>query len=260
MQPVDMTESGKTASGYTYLCAFLMVMVFVLNVNTRFSVAETSDASTDKRRVIVLDPGHGGNDMGVRGPDGSFEKAITLNLSRIIAKALKPEYQVVFTRNGDYQVELTRRTSIANHKKADLFISIHTGGSRRYQANQWAVYYFMSANQRETEFGKGPGNPKDAEGSIIFWDTVQARHQKDSRVFAETIKDQLANITGISGIEVNHAALRVLEGADMPAIMIEAGYITNPQTEKRLNDTAFLTDTAKRIKKGVNAYFGAAQK
>ena len=255
MQSVGMTQLEKTIRGYTYLCVFLMVMIFVLSVNTRFSAAATSDAPTDKRRVIVLDPGHGGNDIGVRGTDGSFEKAITLNLARIIAKALKPEYQVVFTRNGDYQVDLTRRTSIANHKKADLFISIHTGGSRQYQADQWTVYYFINPNQQETEFGKGPGDPKDAEGSIIFWDTVQARHQKESRIFAETMKNKLANTTGTAGIDVSHAALRVLEGADMPAIMIETGYLTNPQTEKRLNDPRFLLKVAENIRNGIKTYF-----
>lgn len=255
MQPVDMTELEKTTSGYTYLCVCLMAMVLVLSVNTRFSAAETSNAPTDTRRVIVLDPGHGGNDIGVRGPDGSFEKAITLNLARIIAKALKPEYQVVFTRNGDYQVDLTRRTSIANHKKADLFISIHTGGSRRYHANRRAVYYFNNANQKKTAYGKRQGDPKDVDGSIMRWDTIQLRHQTASRIFADCIRDQLANITGISGIDVNGASLRVLEGADMPAIMIEAGYLTNPQNEKRLNDPGFLSEVAEGIRNGIETYF-----
>ena len=120
MQPVDMTESGKTASGYTYLCVSLILMAFVLTVNAWFADAASEDTSTDERRVIVLDPGHGGNDIGVRGPDGSFEKAFTLNLARLIAKELKPAYQVILTRNGDYQVDLTKRASVANHKKADL--------------------------------------------------------------------------------------------------------------------------------------------
>lgn len=255
MQPVDMTESGKTASGYTYLCVSLILMAFVLTVNAWFADAASEDTSTDERRVIVLDPGHGGNDIGVRGPDGSFEKAFTLNLARLIAKELKPVCHVVFTRNGDYQVDLTRRTSIANHKKADLFISIHTGGSRRYQTNQWAVYYFNDADQRETVYRKMSGDPNDVDESIMRWETVQARHQTESRIFAESIKDQLANSAGISGIDVSYATLRVLEGADMPAIVIEAGYLANPQNERQLHDPRFLSEVAAGIRKGIETYF-----
>lgn len=257
MQPVDMTKTGKIANSHKKRCVYFIVMVLIFFINARFAFTFDYKAPGDDKRVIVLDPGHGGHDIGAKGPDGTFEKEVTLALARIIAKKLKPAYEVVFTRNGDYQVDLTKRTSVANHKKADLFISIHTGGSSRFQTNHWAVYSFTTAKQADIEYGNMPGYSRVLDESRQLWDTVQTRHQANSKFFAYCVKSKLKNISGIPGVDVIKMPLRVLEGADMPAIIIEAGYLTNPKAERQLKNKGFLKDVAVQVRKGVEKYFNS---
>lgn len=254
MQPVDMTKPGKIANSHKKQCVYFMLTVLIFSVNARLAFTFEHKAPGDVKRVIVLDPGHGGHDIGAKGPDGTFEKEVTLALARIIAKKLKPAYEVVFTRNGDYQVDLTKRTSVANYKKADLFISIHTGGSSRFQTNHWTVYYFTTIKQPDIRYGNTPG---DSDENRQLWDTVQTRHQANSKFLAYCIKSKLKNISGIPGVEANKMPLRVLEGADMPAIIIEAGYLTNPKAERQLKNKGFLKDVAVHVRKGVEKYFNS---
>ena len=85
------------------------------------------------RRIIVLDPGHGGRESGARGADGTAEKSVTLELARLIAAELQRDYKVTLTRTDDYHVDLDNRTALANHLKADVFVSLHTGRQFRLQ-------------------------------------------------------------------------------------------------------------------------------
>jgi N-acetylmuramoyl-L-alanine amidase len=257
MHLIDKTKPGKVIICFKKPGLFLMLMVFIFMVHTRTAFTLEHQTPADVKKVIVLDPGHGGDDIGARGPDGGLEKDAALTLARIIAKKLKPAYEVVFTRNGDYQVDLTKRTSVANHKKADLFISIHTGGSSRYQTNHWAVYYYAATNQTADGYGQPAASLYATGDSRQLWDTVQARHQADSKFFAHCIKNKLKNIPGIPGIDVSKMPLRILEGADMPAIIFEAGYLTNPKAERQLKNKAFLTDVAVHVRKGIEIYFNS---
>ena len=79
------------------------------------------------KKIVVLDPGHGGHDTGAEGPDNSQEKNVTLKMATALATELKKEYKIEFTRTGDYGLDIPGRTNMANHMQADLFISIHTG-------------------------------------------------------------------------------------------------------------------------------------
>ena len=257
MQIFDMTKRGKIVGSYKKLSVCFMLIALIFAVNTRSAFTLELMGLADDKKIIVLDPGHGGNDTGARGPDGVFEKEVTLTLARMIAKKLKPAYQVIFTRNGDYQVDLTKRTSVANHKKADLFISIHTGGSSRHQPNNWTVYYPMIAKQVDRGYGQPTGDLDNLDERRQLWETVQTRHQADSKFFAICIKNKFKNISGIAGVDVNEMRLRVLEGADMPAIIIEAGYLTNPKTERQLKNNSFLSDVAVHVRKGVEKYFNS---
>jgi N-acetylmuramoyl-L-alanine amidase len=92
--------------------------------------------------TIVLDPGHGGHDQGARGSDGTLEKAVTLSLARRVAAGLNQNYRAVLTRTDDYGLDIPGRTAIANHEKAKIFISLHSGGSFLHQATQMSVYFF----------------------------------------------------------------------------------------------------------------------
>jgi N-acetylmuramoyl-L-alanine amidase len=253
MQVPDMIKVHRSAKKNRWLTLIIMLIPSLPVGLVTFSHAVEKEDIVFSNRTIVIDPGHGGHDQGAQGPDGSLEKEIALSLAQILAKELKPDYQVELTRNGDYQVTLTRRASVANHHQADLFIGIHTGGGSRYQMDAWSVFYYEASESPEKiRPDKNSGNK--ARNLPFHWDQVCLFHQKESRTLAECIKTQLADNPESREVTVSKAALRVLHGLDMPAIVIETGYLTNPKTEKRLNATDFLTDIAKRIKTGVDVY------
>ena len=262
MQASDMIKIGNSCKKTGDLIIFLLVMIFLFAGWVRLSDAEERGYISLGIRTIVIDPGHGGYDEGAHGPAGSKEKELALKFAQILAKELKPEYAVILTRNGDYQVDLTRRASVANHHRGDMFISIHTGGGSRYQMDAWSIVYYKKTyssegGMRSTAAGSDfhqADFQQNTEDSRLRWDQVQLRHQKESRSLAECLKLQLAANPDIREVTVSAAALRVLEGLDMPAIIIETGYLTNPKTEKQLNEVDFLMDVAKSIKNGVDIY------
>ncbi len=262
MQAFDMIKIERTNHQLGELTIFLLLLIVLFTGSIKLSYAEATTSKSVSMRTIVIDPGHGGYDNGGKGPDGSLEKELTLNFAQILAKELKPDYKVVLTRNGDYQIALTRRSSIANHHRADMFISIHTGGASRYQMNSWSIFYYQKTDQKNSGMRPGTVVPDNsqanlqntAEGFGLKWDQIQLRHQKNSQALAGCIKTQLSGNPDIREVTVTGVALRVLEGLDMPAIIIETGYLTNPKTETRLNDMSFLTDVARRIKGGVDVY------
>jgi N-acetylmuramoyl-L-alanine amidase len=214
-----------------------------------------------KKKTIVIDPGHGGYDKGARGPDGTFEKTVTMELARVLSVELERTYEVILTRTDDYWIDILTRTAMANHLNADLFISIHTGGSFLHQASGISLYYYekisTSALMLETESMEGSKSSNFKEQ----WSNVQRRHQKNSKVFAEGILNRLSEKVGKKveyNAEIQGAPLMVLEGADTPAILIEIGYITNPKEEKSLNDINVLSDIAEKIRNGIDDFFEKA--
>jgi N-acetylmuramoyl-L-alanine amidase len=237
---------------------FLVLLLFI------FAHPAITKAKTNKlhhpiqKKTIVLDPGHGGYDNGAKGPDGTFEKNVTMELAHVLAAELEKTYHVILTRTDDYWIDILTRTAMANHQNADMFISVHTGGSFYHQANGILLYYYekisTSALTPQTE-SKEESKTLDVKER---WSHIQVRHQKNSQVLAEGILNSLKEkiIEKIKySAEIQGAPLMVLEGADMPAILIEIGYITNPADEKSLNDIKVLSDIAKNIKRGIDDFF-----
>jgi len=214
-----------------------------------------------QKKTIVIDPGHGGYDKGARGPDGTSEKAVTMEFARVLALALEKTYKVVLTRTDDYWVDIPTRTAMANHLNADMFISIHTGGSFLHQARGVSLYYYEKATtfplMLETE------SMEESKGSNFkeLWSNIQGRHQKNSKVLAEDILNSLKEKIGEKveyKPEIQGAPLMILEGSDTPAVLIEIGYITNPKEERSLNDIVLLSFLAQKIKKGIDDFFEKA--
>lgn len=211
-----------------------------------------------QKKIIVLDPGHGGYDLGATGPDGTFEKNATMAFARVLADELKKTYEVVLTRTDDYWVDLFTRTAMANHMNADMFISIHTGGSFLHQASGISLYYYEKAS--------APAFGSEADSMETFkqtphqspWSDIQNKHQQASITLAELILKRI-NETPQFKADIQGAPLMVLEGADMPAVLVEIGYITNPVDEKSLSDISALTDIADRIKSGIDDFFEKAK-
>lgn len=238
----------------------IVIILLLFMILAQFAITE---AASNRHRfqipqkTIVIDPGHGGYDKGARGPDGTFEKAVTMEFAQVLALALEKTYKVVLTRTDDYWVDIPTRTAMANHLNADMFISIHTGGSFLHQAKGMSLYYYEKATTSplmlETE--------SKASNIKELWSNIQGRHQKSSKVLAEDILNSLKEKMGETvehNPEIQGAPLMVLEGADTPAVLIEIGYITNPKEEKSLNDIVLLSFLAQKIKKGIDDFFEKA--
>lgn len=213
----------------------------------------------DYKQVIVIDPGHGGEDSGARGSDGTTEKAITLNLARILATELQREYKVVLTRTDDNQANLEKRTALANHHKADLLISLHTGGSLVHSTSGIFIYHYQDfAGNPPKRYENKLSRDRDKTAPIL-WDQAQSRHLKKSRVLARLINRRLNNANSDKESRVQGAPLLLLQGANMPAILIEIGYLSNAAEEKQLIDQNYLTDLAQKIRRGIDEYFKQQQ-
>jgi N-acetylmuramoyl-L-alanine amidase len=220
-----------------------------------------ADASAEKiglknsKGIVVLDPGHGGNDYGVRGAGDRYEKVAALNLARMISDRLtKLGYHVVLTRTDDYGVDLSDRTAVANHIGADLFISLHAGGSFLQSVGGTSVYYFKEASASAPEVAKPAYGTVDEDEPAIPWDQLQTKYLASSMALAEVMHKRMLEITQDPGSSVQGAPLLVLKGADMPAVLIEFGYLTNPNEGKALSDDDYLNLLAKAMSRGIESF------
>ena len=209
----------------------------------------------DYKRVIAIDPGHGGEDTGARGSDGTTEKAVTLNLARKLAIELKREYKVVLTRTDDSRVNLEKRTALANHHKADLLISLHTGGSLLHSISGIFIYHYQDFAENLPKRNENQLSLEQDKTAPILWDQAHSRHLGKSRILAHLINRHLNSSTNDKESRVQGAPLLLLQGANMPGIIVEIGYLSNAAEEKQLTDQHYLTDLAKKIRRGVDDYF-----
>jgi N-acetylmuramoyl-L-alanine amidase len=210
--------------------------------------------------VVVIDPGHGGTDAGAKGPNNTLEKTVTLNLARVLAQKLEARYRVVLTRNGDYGLDHSGRTAVANHAKADIFISLHTGSSFIHNINGSTVFFYQpfqeSALTTETQAPK----PLQDSKPPVSWDMIQAKYRVTSEKLADQIQSRLSTLRQLQDVKVQGAPLLVLEGADMPAVVIEIGNLPNATAEKALGDPRFLSRIAEAIISGIDDFFAAKEK
>ena len=210
------------------------------------------------RKIIVLDPGHGGHEFGARGADGTTEKAVALELAQLIAAELQKNYKVTLTRTDDYHVELDNRTALANHLKADVFVSFHTGGSFVYSTAGPIVFYYQNASKPPSARRENPALHGENKNIPIPWDRIQNSYLERSRILARMISSRLSAVNSIKNVRVRGAPLAVLQGAHMPAILIEAGYLTNPAEEKNLRNNRFLAELAAEISRGIEEFLSRA--
>jgi N-acetylmuramoyl-L-alanine amidase len=212
-------------------------------------------------RTIVLDPGHGGDDSGATGAKGTLEKDVTLALARRIKGALEARLgaRILLTRDADAAVPLDARASLANNNKADLFVSIHASGSVRRSAAGAAVFYagverYTADGQRLVEstgtlmpvFGGGT-----REIDIVPWDSAQLHYVAQSAVAAQLFEATLRQAVPMNLRALQQAPLRVLGGANMPAVLVEVGYLTNADQESQLRSGDFQGRLVQAIAEGI---------
>ena len=210
--------------------------------------------------LVVIDPGHGGNDAGAKGPNNTLEKTVTLNLAHMLAQQLKARYRVVLTRNGDYGLDHSGRTAVANHAKAEIFISLHTGGSFIHNINGSAVYFYQPFQESALTTETHAPKPLQDNKPDVSWGMIQAKYRITSEKLANQIQSRLTTLWQPQDIKVQGAPLLVLEGADMAAVAIEIGNLLNANAEKALSDPRFLSRIAEAITGEINAFFAEKAK
>ena len=207
-------------------------------------------------RTIAIDPGHGGEDEGAKGAEGTKEKDVTLAVARRVKAAIEARLgiRVLLTRDDDRNVPLDDRTAVANNNKADLFISLHANASLRPSASGASI--FSVAFDRDTEqtgraalaperlptFG---GGVRDIE--LVPWDLAQIQHIDRSIELANILEQQFHDRIALGPRPVDQAPLRVLESANMPAVLVEMGYLTNVDQEKQLAGAEFQNTFAQAV-------------
>lgn len=202
--------------------------------------------------VIVLDPGHGGSDHGARGPSGLLEKTVALSMARALAEALAGRYRTVLTRDDDYGLSAGERASVANHEKAALFISLHSGGSFRTATGGMGVY-FCGQTARESLPAASLADTSAGHG-LVFWDSVYLRHQSASRRLAKMLAARLKPLADGAEVESRAMPLLVLKGVDMPAVLIETGYLTSPVDEQKLADPDHIRALTHTIAEAIDTF------
>jgi N-acetylmuramoyl-L-alanine amidase len=232
-----------------------MGLGFILICSQTLQATPQKPIFAKQKKTIVLDPGHGGHDTGVLGPEGTFEKNVTLELARTVAAELENTYRVILTRTDDYFIDIPSRTSMANHEKADLFISIHAGGSFLHQASGITLYFFNEISKSVLTPDTAPSKPLEIIDYQSPWSEIQNRHQTSSKTLAELLLNRISEQTIFKKGEILGAPVLVLEGADMPAVCLEIGYITNPSEEKSLQDINVLSNIAQGIRNGIDDFF-----
>jgi N-acetylmuramoyl-L-alanine amidase len=190
---------------------------------------------------VAVDAGHGGDDPGAHGSTGAVEKDLALSVARRLRAAIEARLglRVVMTRDDDRPVNIENRSAIANNNKADLFISLHANASFRPELSG-ATVYVASFNQSDLS-NQGIGAerlPVFGGGlrtiEVVPWNLAQIPHREESERFAQIVAESLGGRVSMASRPIEHAPLRVLESANMPAILLEMGYLTNAQQETAL--------------------------
>ena len=221
--------------------------------------------------TIVVDPGHGGAETGAIGPGGLQEKEATLEIAKKLSAALPKALacRAVLTRETDVLIPLDDRTSIANHEKADLFLSVHANSSRAASAKGSETYYLsleasdkiaQEVAREENQAGAAaaaPGGDASANPALdfILWDLAQSAHLKESSELAESIQVELNAVSDTANRGIKQAPFRVLVGATMPAVLVEVAFISNGEEEKRLKSPEFQQAVADAVARAVARFF-----
>jgi N-acetylmuramoyl-L-alanine amidase len=228
-------------------------------------------AAGDRRRLIVLDPGHGGQDPGAISASGRYEKEITLNVARAVAQKLRStgRYRVVMTRDTDRFIRLGDRVALARQREADLFLSIHADSLGGDRATRGASVYTRAEAATDTEaealalrenradqLADGmPGADVDDVVSILL-DLASRDTGRLSSRFAGLLTAAMGETTPLRRNALRAANFRVLSAPDVPSALLELGYLSNPSDEALLFSEAGRERLAAAVVGAIDRFFG----
>ena len=250
-----------------------LILLAALFVNPLF--ADDKKKKNNKIRTIVIDPGHGGKDSGTMGTKRytQYEKHIALDISLKLGNYIKdafPDIKIIYTRKTDVFLELWERTELANEKNADLFISVHCDGFTNPNPSGASVFVmgmsklkanmdvamrensvmYLEDNFKEKYDGFDPKSPE----SYIVFSLMQNTFLDQSISIAEKIEDEFANRAKRKSRGLKQAPFYVISRVNMPSILIEAGFLTNPKEEDFLNTELGKDHIASAIFRGFRSY------
>ena len=222
------------------------------------------------KKIVMLDPGHGGIDSGAIGHEGTEEKHIVLEIAHHIRQHLQnhPDIEVRLTRESDHFIPLAQRVEIAHQHGADLFMSVHADGFTKPSAHGASVFALSTRGASSTmaKYLAAKENASDAIGGIktttdnrylqqALFDLVQTNTIKNSLDLGKHILNQIRPIHPLHSQHTEQAAFAVLKSPSIPSVLVETSFITNPQEEKLLGTTAFRQKIAGAIADGIVSFF-----
>lgn len=234
-------------------------------------VRTLKDPGTGRDIVIAIDPGHGGEDPGAVGPKGTYEKHVVLAIARKLRDVInaKSGYKAYLTRDKDYFLPLRKRREIAREQfKADLFVSIHADAftdrrvrgasvftlSRRGASSTLASFLAEKENQSDM-IGGVPLNDKDDMLASVLADLAMEGSMEHSRKVGRVVLSEVGRVARLHKREIEQAGFAVLKSPDIPSILVETGFISNPDEERKLTTRSYQASLAKSIGQGVFGYF-----
>jgi N-acetylmuramoyl-L-alanine amidase len=224
-----------------------------------------------KKKIIIIDPGHGGEDPGAVGKKKTYEKNVVLSISRELQKSINkmPGYRAVLTRDSDYYVSFKKRLQKARDLSASLFISVHADAARNRSAKGTSVYCLstgaasneaaklLAKNENLSDIlGGVPDSEGNNESNQIIMNMFQTNTINLSKIYAGTLIKHLGAVNSLKYKIVQEAPFRVLKLPDIPAVLIETAFISNPQEENLLKKNSFQKTLATAISSSIREYLG----
>ena len=230
-----------------------------------------TDIDKDLREIIIaIDAGHGGEDPGARGANGSHEKHITLTIAKKLKERIdnEPGMRAVLTRDGDYFIPLHGRVVKARKLQADLFVSIHADAFTNPAARGSSVFAlsergatsasarYLAKKENESDLIGGVSlDDKDPVLARTLLDLSQTATINDSLKLGKAVLNQIGDINKLHKNHVEQAGFAVLKSPDIPSILVETAFISNPEEERKLNDDAYQDKLVTSILTGIKIYF-----
>jgi N-acetylmuramoyl-L-alanine amidase len=229
------------------------------------------DAPKPHQLVIVIDAGHGGKDSGTVGRRGTQEKDVVLGIALRLADLVnsEPNMRAVMTRDGDYFVTLGDRLAITRNDKADLFIAIHADSYFNNQSTGASVYAlsphgassvaarWLADRENHSELGGVDLNELGDKSYVlrsVLIDLAQTATISDSIKLGSDVLDSLERVTALHYAQVEQALFMVLKSPDIPSVLVETGFLSNPREEERLRESAYRDKLARALLEGIRHY------
>jgi len=265
-KPYNFPLSTRKRENGVFISPSMLVPLLRSGFNLVTEIRDDGIVMFDRKiriEKVVIDAGHGGKDPGAVGLKKTKEKDVVLKIARIVASELqKAGVNCILTRDKDEFISLEERTKIANQNSADLFVSIHLNACRSRKTDGCEVYFLSRARTdweraveaRENSVIKFEERELGADLESILWDLAQTEYLSESKELAAYILKSITKKESIKSMGVKQANFFVLRGTYMPAVLIEAEFLSNPQCEKKLRKEWFIRNIALGIVEGIKKF------